>query len=266
MGTDIRESYEGLVDGKRVVNAYRAFAEPDKPYVITLELGDNIISGTFQSMVADADFDADEAADFNRRNTVAWVEQLTELAEKAQAWDDFVDEVTEVEADDYSLYPQEYYIPAGFSTSAVELDQPTAWSVDRLGMDETDSIWTDCEGDRYKYFNDAWHMQINVEDPESWDVVAALANLHLFAPYTTTLADRLPRKVRSLGEAERDAEWIYVDPSGQKSDLRYRWMVTEWVCSRGGDDPWEGVDWDGPILAPDSTSYLLEVITKGSHE
>ncbi|MBB5167171.1 hypothetical protein [Mycobacterium sp. AZCC_0083] len=269
MSTDIRENYEGLVDGERVVTAYRAFAEPDKPYCITLDLGDQIVSGAFRPLVADEDFTAEEAESLNRANIIDWVSVLTDLIEKAQAWDDFVAEVEEAEQ-----YPDEYYgaeflsgggvITDTFDRSgAVDLDAPatTAWSVDNLGYNEIDSVWMDRQGDRYKHVNGVWYIQDCDDILGDWDEIASNSDLLTdYGPYTTTLADRAPRQAKSLGEDERDAEWSFTADDG--TVFIYRWNGETWEgksSAFGDGDVWVSISADGPVIR-NTPNYLIEII------
>ncbi|QSM01099.1 hypothetical protein SEA_NANOSMITE_54 [Mycobacterium phage Nanosmite] len=257
MSTDIKETYEGLVDGAKVVSAYRAFAEADQPYCISADLGDRVLWATFQPSLPDDLITAEEADEANRRNIVKWVTTLTELIEKAKAWDDFVNDINAI-ADVEDIF----WTPESAVSVIVGGDNPTMdafaspYQVDRLGYDETDQVWMDRDGDYFKFLDGEWWFATDSNDPpEDWTDLVGYENLLTdFGPYTAVRTE--PRKVIRLTAAERDARWYYINFSGDRFD--YYWDEDEWVCDLGNGKT-IGVGADGPDIG-NNAGHLVEVL------
>ncbi|AEK09968.1 hypothetical protein FDH96_gp056 [Mycobacterium phage Rey] len=240
MSTDIKETYQGLVDGAEVVFAYKAFAEPDQPYCISVNLGgDKYLAATLQPTLPDEFITAAEADGLNRAQIVRWVNVLTELYEKAKAWDDFqagLDEIAEC--------PDHYTVPA--------LLQNSPYQVDALGEDEIDEVWEDNQGDQYRFDHGEWMIS---EDGSSWrPILSRYASvLTNYGPYTVVSQPR--RAVKQLTETERDADWEFVNDAGEH--FVYRWQNGTWVCSLDGDE-FTSVGEDGPQL--EGIGFLMEIV------
>ncbi|ASR75902.1 hypothetical protein J4U02_gp055 [Mycobacterium phage Aziz] len=246
MSTDIKETYQGLVDGAEVVFAYKAFAEPDQPYCISVSLGgERYLAATLQPSLPDEFLSEIEAEGLNREQVLRWVRFLTEMVEKARAWDDFNAGLAEI-AHDPEECPDHYTVPAF-------LQSP--YQVDALGYNETDEIWQDSDGDYFKFIDGEWCMSLDADDPDNdWvDIIGHENFLTDFGPYTAVR--KQPRKVQVLTAAERDAEWEFVTDTGER--FVYRWTGDDWVCSLNGDR-FTSVGDDGPQL--DGIGFLTEIL------
>ncbi|QNL30766.1 hypothetical protein SEA_ESTES_57 [Mycobacterium phage Estes] len=243
MSTDIKETYQGLVDGAEVVFAYKAFAEPDQPYCISVNLGgDRYLAATLQPSLPDEFLSEVEAEGLNREQVLRWVRFLTEMVEKARAWDDFNAGLAEI-AHDPEECPDHYTVPN------------SPYQVNALGYNETDEIWEDIEGDFYQFRDGEWWFSGDLNDPfEAWVSIHGSEDfLTNFGPYTAVR--KLPRKVQVLTAAERDADWEFVNDAGEH--FVYRWTGDDWHCSLDGDR-FTSVGDDGPQL--DGVGFLTEIL------
>ncbi|APQ42161.1 hypothetical protein PBI_MRMAGOO_57 [Mycobacterium phage MrMagoo] len=260
MSTDIKETYQGLVDGAEVVFAYKAFAEPDQPYCISVNLGgDKYLAATLQPTLPDEFISAAEADGLNREQIVRWVNVLTEMFEKAQAWDDFNADLAQIATDDQQDYV--LWSPDSAVSVVVGGDNPTVdkllspYQVDRLGYDETDEIWEDIEGDFYQFRDGEWRFSGDLNDPfEAWvSIIGSEDFLTDYGPYTAVVRPR--RAVQVLTAAERDAEWEFINNAGER--FVYRWTGDDWHCSLNGDR-FTSVGADGPQL--EGIGLLMEIV------
>ncbi|QNJ56861.1 hypothetical protein SEA_REINDEER_51 [Mycobacterium phage Reindeer] len=141
MSTDLKERFEGVIDGDTVVSVYRAFAEDDKPYCIHVSLPDVNLFATFQPTEVDEYTTAEEAEAIDRQNAAKWVQVLTSLVEKAKNWDDLQDSLEEAE-------------------ELAAADSP--YQVDKLTDDCSDLYWVDREGDVYKFDGGQWWVTTHI--------------------------------------------------------------------------------------------------------
>lgn len=233
MTTEVRTrtTIEGWVDGKKVVSAYRAFAEDKQPYCISFHLQGVTRYATFEPTQPDEEIGIDQrdADEFNLRQVTGWVETLTELIEKAQYWDDFVTDIEQI-ADDENAPG----VPS-FDNGPAYGDGPV--SVDHLTDDEADKVWQDSDGDRYKWIDGDWHIKYigypvweRDEDTDTY--------LRGVGPYVEVR----PREVEKLTESERDAVWSFTGENGKQ--YNYRWN-DDTVFNGIHPGSWEAQDQSG---------------------
>ncbi|ALF00577.1 hypothetical protein SEA_BRICOLE_49 [Mycobacterium phage Bricole] len=165
MSTDLQERFQGVIDGKTVVSVYRAFAEDNKPYCINVFLPEVNLYATFQPTEPFEDLSAERAEAMDRENAASWAKVLTELAEKAQRWDDLMDALEEADE----------VIDAA----------DTPYQVAALDDNCTDRWWVDVDGDVYKYVDGQWWV---TEHVGSVSFVRVAPNeqhlLNTYGPYT----------------------------------------------------------------------------------
>lgn len=178
-----RAQYSGHVDGEKVAWMYRAYNEDGAPYVLAVdyEFGPLTI---VQAPTEFLDGVADEEAD--RENAIDWVHRLTELVDKAKAYDEIFDAVEEAECE---LDPSMCGLPNPVTLSdiihdfVVEDDDDDAYVVDELTDAETDTEWVDRDGDHYKFICGEWHFSYAGDGP--WEPVTEPGYpLTSFGPYT----------------------------------------------------------------------------------
>lgn len=259
MGIDIRERIDAQTDdGRGRVSAYRAFAEDDKPFCISLEYDGEIVAATFQPDVVDDEYTTAEVEASQREQINAWVKMLADLIEKASCWDDFVDDIQAVGDEEVAavipLFP--YPKPVG---TIQDLDSiissVTSYETKELTYDDTDFIWTDQDGDRYQFWGERWHVQDQLDG--EW-VEADPRFLTDFGPYTSTDDDRAPRKTKKLGEFQRDTDWTLTGPLGTVRDYKWDSEKSQWSSRENGGE-WYHIHAPTPYLLEHSDNYFTQV-------
>lgn len=157
MSTDtyFQTSYAGFTDYGPAAYAYSPDPNNGAAVVVGLLYKSNNLT---LSQVPTADREAD------KRSITDWVDALTDLVAKANAWDDFQE--TLIEADDEPVYLD---------------DDNSPYVIDRLTGAETDSDWADEDGDHYKHIDGEWHISYGGDGP--WRPVPHPEFLTRYGPY-----------------------------------------------------------------------------------
>lgn len=199
------------MDDVRVAWTYRAYNEEGSPYVVVLNNdGDDYPLALIQAPIEFLDGEPDEEADL--ANAKLWVHRLTELVEKAQAYDEIFDDAEDALADFHDLHVVEEdddwddedelamtattWLPtyAKVSTTRRAGDASNAaYTVYELTDSEVDQEWVDIEGDHLKFIDGEWHIsEINPDGETPWAPVSGYTFLgdllSDYGPYTVAIA------------------------------------------------------------------------------
>lgn len=185
-----RAEYSGHVDGEKVAWMYRAYNEEGAPYVLVLDYEVGPIT-IVQAPTEFLDGVPDEEVD--RENAIDWVHRLTELAQKAKAYDEIFDAIEEAEREPDLANLHDFVDESDESLAMTAnlwlpiTDENTkkaahgVYVVDELTDVENDSEWVDHDGDHYKNIDGRWYL--SYEGKSQWHVADA-DELTDYGPYT----------------------------------------------------------------------------------
>lgn len=190
--------------------------------------------------------------------TIRWGDTVAEEIE-SQYWHLRLED----EADPIKLHanPRDMQVLVTCLGMAFESPEPDAvhsHRVEQLTSDCVDMVWEDRDGDRYMHNPHTGEWEFSGERHNGthgpWEVLSTVTMLEDYGPYKV-VERREPRKVSSLGHAERRARWFYIN----SVDIRfeYYWHSGTWWGIHPGSTPVD-IGLDGPNIG--SGGVLTEIL------